>query len=39
MWPAAGTTNGKLEGVAVLRQGRKTEIAVVDDNDFDCQRN
>jgi len=32
---AAGTTNSKLEGVAVLRQGRRTEIAVVDDNDFD----
>jgi len=32
---ATGTTNSKLEGMSVLRRGRTTEIAVVDDNDFD----
>lgn len=32
---AAGTTNGKLEGLAVARHGNRVGVSVVDDNDFD----
>lgn len=32
---AAGVDNGKIEGIALTRRGRQTQLAMINDNDFD----